>query len=359
MPVKNAPVAQTQTKMSINLLHIIRRLRETSTSGYAGRNTTDTRMTIHLPTMLRPELGATAAAAQGGDFTVLAVGSERAARPPRQASAGGGAAGRGAPAHGAHAAGGADAARRRAARHHLPGGGSAGAGQSQRPGAAAGGGAGRAGGAVADPGARRRAAAGLVAAAGTAGRQPRRGGGPAAAAGPARPGCAPAVLPGHPRSADRPRQPLAARGAPRSCHRPQPPQPRPGRAPVHRPRPVQVDQRPPRARDRRPDAGRRRRAAAALGAGLGYRRALGRRRVRGPPRGHRHRELAHAKGRELLRRLAEPCDALGPSGGLRASVGVALFPDDGEDAATAPAQADRRMYRAKGRRVLWSVFRRG
>src|SRR3954447_18848504 len=34
-------------------------------------------MTIHLPTMLRPEIGATAAAAQGGDFTVLAVGSER------------------------------------------------------------------------------------------------------------------------------------------------------------------------------------------------------------------------------------------------------------------------------------------
>jgi diguanylate cyclase (GGDEF)-like protein len=75
--------------------------------------------------------------------------------------------------------------------------------------------------------------------------------------------------------------------------------------------------------------------------------------------GIEHRDLAHAKGRELLRRLAEPCDALGPSGGLRASVGVALFPQDGEDAGALLAQADRRMYRAKGRRVLWSVFRRG
>ena len=47
------------------------------------------------------------------------------------------------------------------------------------------------------------------------------------------------------------------------------------------------------------------------------------------------------------------------SASLRASVGVALFPDDGQDVATLMAQADRRMYRAKGRRVLWSVFRRG
>ena len=75
--------------------------------------------------------------------------------------------------------------------------------------------------------------------------------------------------------------------------------------------------------------------------------------------GIEHRDLAHAKGRELLQRLAEPCDAQGSPGGLRASVGVALFPQDGEDVATLLAQADRRMYRAKGRRVLWSVFRRG
>lgn len=75
-------------------------------------------------------------------------------------------------------------------------------------------------------------------------------------------------------------------------------------------------------------------------------------------KGIEHRDRAHAKGRELLQRLAEPCDALGPSGGLSASVGVALFPQDGEDVGALLAQADRRMYRAKGRRVLWSVFRR-
>jgi diguanylate cyclase (GGDEF)-like protein len=71
------------------------------------------------------------------------------------------------------------------------------------------------------------------------------------------------------------------------------------------------------------------------------------------------REVADAKGHELVQRLAEPCDALQAVGPLRASVGAALFPSDGEDAATLMAQADRRMYRAKGRRVLWWIFRRG
>jgi diguanylate cyclase (GGDEF)-like protein len=71
------------------------------------------------------------------------------------------------------------------------------------------------------------------------------------------------------------------------------------------------------------------------------------------------REVAHTKGRELVQRLADPCDTMLNVGPLRASVGVALFPTDGEDAASLMAQADRRMYRAKGRRVLWSVFRRG
>lgn len=72
-----------------------------------------------------------------------------------------------------------------------------------------------------------------------------------------------------------------------------------------------------------------------------------------------HREIAHERGRELVQRLAEPADAAGAVGTLRASVGVALFPDDGEDAGSLLRHADRRMYRAKGRRVLWSVFRRG
>jgi diguanylate cyclase (GGDEF)-like protein len=75
--------------------------------------------------------------------------------------------------------------------------------------------------------------------------------------------------------------------------------------------------------------------------------------------GVENRDLAHAKGRELVQRVAEPCDALQHVAPLRASVGVALFPCDGTDAAALMIQADRRMYRAKGRRVLWSVFRRG
>ncbi len=72
-----------------------------------------------------------------------------------------------------------------------------------------------------------------------------------------------------------------------------------------------------------------------------------------------HREIAHERGRELVQRLAEPADAAGSVGTLRASIGVALFPEDGEDATSLLRHADRRMYRAKGRRVLWSVFRRG
>jgi diguanylate cyclase (GGDEF)-like protein len=73
-----------------------------------------------------------------------------------------------------------------------------------------------------------------------------------------------------------------------------------------------------------------------------------------------YRELAHDKGRELVQRLAEPAEIAGGTGTgtLRASVGAAVFPEDGEDIATLMAKADRRMYRAKGRRVLWSVFRR-
>lgn len=75
--------------------------------------------------------------------------------------------------------------------------------------------------------------------------------------------------------------------------------------------------------------------------------------------GVRTRDIAHEKGRRLVQRLAEPFEEEGAARSLRASVGVALFPDDGVDVPSLLAQADRRMYRAKGRRVLWSVFRRG
>jgi diguanylate cyclase (GGDEF)-like protein len=71
-----------------------------------------------------------------------------------------------------------------------------------------------------------------------------------------------------------------------------------------------------------------------------------------------HREVAHGKGRRLAELLAEPVETAGDPCTLRASVGVALFPDDGDDLASLLAQADRRMYRAKGRRLLRFVFRR-
>ncbi len=71
------------------------------------------------------------------------------------------------------------------------------------------------------------------------------------------------------------------------------------------------------------------------------------------------REVAVDRGHELVERLAEPVALAGFSGPLRASIGVALFPEDGEDAGTLLRHADRRMYRAKGRRLLWSMFRRG
>jgi diguanylate cyclase (GGDEF)-like protein len=70
-----------------------------------------------------------------------------------------------------------------------------------------------------------------------------------------------------------------------------------------------------------------------------------------------HREVAQGKGRQLAELLAEPAGTAGTPCTLRASVGVALFPDDGADLASLLAQADRRMYRAKGHGVLRCVFR--
>ena len=67
------------------------------------------------------------------------------------------------------------------------------------------------------------------------------------------------------------------------------------------------------------------------------------------------RALAREAGRRLLAQLALPGTDHGP-GPLRASIGVAMFPDDGTDVPTLLAQADRRMYRAKGRRMLRSIL---
>jgi diguanylate cyclase (GGDEF)-like protein len=75
--------------------------------------------------------------------------------------------------------------------------------------------------------------------------------------------------------------------------------------------------------------------------------------------GVRDRAAADAKGRQLAAQLAEPVAFAGVTGGLRASVGVALFPDDGRDVPALLAKADRRMYRGKSRGLLGSLFRRG
>lgn len=71
-----------------------------------------------------------------------------------------------------------------------------------------------------------------------------------------------------------------------------------------------------------------------------------------------HRDLAYGRAREISERLAEPTAIEGAPSTLRASVGTALFPEDGEEIGTLLVQADRRMYRAKGHGALWSVLRR-
>lgn len=70
------------------------------------------------------------------------------------------------------------------------------------------------------------------------------------------------------------------------------------------------------------------------------------------------RKVAEAKASQLVARLAEPVTIGGVSHVLQASVGVALFPEEGRDVGTLFAKADRRMYRAKGRRLLSAFLRR-
>ena len=207
-------------------------------------------MTMQLPTLLRPNLGGMAALSPGQAFTVLAVGSERElTRQVAQLLDDAGLDGC-PPDPGGLGRGRARPPRHRAPGHRVPGRRFARSGQPQRTRAAAGGSPGRAGGALADAHGRGAASSWLVADAGTPSCRPVGGGEPSAAAGTARRGCPAAVLSRHPRSPDRARQPLAARGAPGPCGRPQPARQRPWRPPVHRPGRLQVDQRPPRPRGR-------------------------------------------------------------------------------------------------------------
>lgn len=67
------------------------------------------------------------------------------------------------------------------------------------------------------------------------------------------------------------------------------------------------------------------------------------------------RAVAREAGRRLQLELMQPGGDRG-QGTVRASVGVAMFPTDGSDVPTLLAQADRRMYRAKGRRMLRAIL---
>ena len=69
-------------------------------------------------------------------------------------------------------------------------------------------------------------------------------------------------------------------------------------------------------------------------------------------------EEAEDLAAELLRVLAQPVALQGVEVMVEASVGVALFPEEGRDMGTLFAKADRRMYRAKGRRLLSAFLRR-
>ena len=172
----------------------------------------------------------------------------------------------------------------------------------------------------------------------------------------------------HLRRRDRPRGAREAdprRGRDRRPHRPgQPPRAAahaPGRARARpraqphrrradaRPRRLQGGQRPLRARDRRRRAARGRRAAAQQRARARHGRARRRRRVRGraprPRRGRRPPAPPSASRPRSRRRWSSTacrraCDA---------AVGVACFPDDGDDADVLLAAADRAMYARKSR----------
>ena len=126
-----------------------------------------------------------------------------------------------------------------------------------------------------------------------------------------------------------------------------------------RPRPLQGDQ-----RHARPSRGRRaccRRSPARLVRALRderHRRALRRRRVRDPAAGARgrgggRRARAEARGARSSSRSAAAARLLQ----VGASIGVARFPTDGDDARTLLRRADVAMYRAKHARSGYRALR--
>ena len=120
------------------------------------------------------------------------------------------------------------------------------------------------------------------------------------------------------RRAHRPAEPRAAAGAPEARDGARRPRPHAAGGAVPRPRPVQGDQRQPRARDRRRGAEGNRAAAGKLPARDRHRGQAGRRRVHHPARGRAQRrgDLAHLRqaaaldlrARRRLRPRAAPVD---------------------------------------------------
>jgi diguanylate cyclase (GGDEF)-like protein len=60
---------------------------------------------------------------------------------------------------------------------------------------------------------------------------------------------------------------------------------------------------------------------------------------------------------KIVHALAAPFDLNGQPGKVGASIGIALFPDDAEDAKSLVSRADEAMYRAKhGGKNIWKLY---
>ncbi|MCK7503661.1 MAG: GGDEF domain-containing protein [Desulfobacterales bacterium] len=111
----------------------------------------------------------------------------------------------------------------------------------------------------------------------------------------------------------------------------------------------------------RPRPGGDFRAPAVRAPGLGHRRPGGRRRVRGAVLNHvRGKPDVESAARKVLEVCDAPLDFLGESCRIGASMGIALFPDDGDSWRALVHCADSAMYTIKhifekGLRLLFAV----